>query len=70
MAGAEASAEASEAAAVAAVVPVAREENEPGGEVLTRAGVAAEAAVAARKRAGADKVLALPGKLQPYMKIF
>ena len=52
------------------MVPVAREEDEPGGGVLTRAGLAAEAAVAARKRAGADKVLALPGKLQPYMKIF
>ena len=57
-------------AEAAAVVPVAREENEPGGEVLTRAGVAAEAAVAARKRAGADKVLALPGKLQQYMERF
>ena len=49
--------------------PGAREEDDPGGGVLTRVGVAAEAAVAAGEQAGADKVPALPGKQQPYTKI-
>ena len=40
--------------AVAAMEPGAREEDEPGGGVLTRVGVAAEAAVAAGEQAGAD----------------
>ena len=66
-----------EVSAVAVVVLVAREVDEPGGGgVLTRlnvpviAAVAAEAAVAAKERAGAAEVLALPGKLQQYMERF
>ena len=60
-----------EVSAVAVVVLVAREVDAPGGGgVLTRLNVAAEAAVAAKERAGAAEVLALPGKLQQYMERF
>ena len=57
-------------AAVAAMVPVAREVDEPGVGALTRGGVAAAATVDTGEPAGADKMLTLLGKQQPYMMLF
>ena len=53
-----------------AMVPVAREVDEPGVGALTRGGVAAAATVDTGEPAGADKMLTLPGKQQPFMMIF
>ena len=52
------------------MVLVAREVDEPGVGALTRGGVAAAATVDAGEPAGADKMLTLPGKQQPYMMLF